>query len=84
MLFFLILAIYLVPFERVLGRIVLCLPVGNVSSDEGVPELGIFDTNVWGAKLDLMELFRGLDALKNRADFPVFEGPDIVQACGAR
>jgi len=83
LLFLLVLAIYLVPFERVLWRIILRLPVGDITSDEGAPELGIFVTDLWGAKLDLVELFRRLDALENGSDLPVFEGTDVVQAYGA-
>ena len=77
MLFFLVFAVYLVPFPWVLRDIVLRLPIGDVAGYEGLPELGIFAQDLWGALLDLVELFRGVDTFEDGADIPVFEGADI-------
>ncbi len=82
MLFFLVFAVYLVPFQWVLGDVVLGLPVGDVAGYKGLPELGIFAQNLRGALLDLVQLFRGVDTFKNGADGPVFERADIRQAYG--
>ncbi len=58
------------------------MPVGNVAGYEGAPELSVFAADLGRAELDLVELFRGLDALEDSLDFPVFKGTDICEACG--
>jgi hypothetical protein len=79
-LFFLIFAVNLVPFQWVLGDVVLSLPVGDIAGYEGSPELGVFAQDLRGALLNLVQLFRGVNTFEDRADGPVFEGADIGQA----
>ena len=80
-MFFLVLDIDFIPLERVLGTVILRLPVGDVAGDESTPELGIFAADLGGTEFDLVELLGGVDSLEHGADFPVFEGADVSQAC---
>ena len=46
-LLFLVLAVNLVPFRRILWGVILCLPVGDVAGYEGAPELSILAFDLW-------------------------------------
>lgn len=75
----LVLAVDLVPFDRVLRNVVFLLPVGDVPRDEYLPELSVFAFDLRGAELDLVELFGRVYALQDGFYFPVFEVANIVK-----
>lgn len=75
-----ILLIYFVPLQRVLGRVVLLVPVGDVAGNEGLPELCILAADLWGVDLDSVKLFWGFDSLEDGSDLPVLKGSDICKA----
>jgi hypothetical protein len=76
----LVLAVYLVPFCRVLRNVVLGLPVGNVAADEGFPKFGSFTFYLWRTLLNYMKLFRIFNACQDRLNLPEFEVANIDEA----
>jgi hypothetical protein len=79
LLFFLIPAVYLVPFVWVFGHVVLFRPGGDIPSDEGAPEFGIFAFDLRAVDLDLVELLRGVYPLEDAADLEVFQMADVCE-----
>ena len=79
LLFFLVPAVYLVPFVWVFRHVVLLRPGGDISSDEGAPEFGIFAFDLRAVDFNLVELLGGVDPLENAADLEVFHVTDICE-----
>lgn len=53
-LLLLVLAVHLVPFERILRRVVLVSPFWDVAGYEGTPELGILALQLGRVDFDLV------------------------------
>ena len=57
--------------------VVLFCPGGDIPSDEGAPEFGIFAFNLRAVDLDLVKLFGRVNPLEDAADLEVFHVSDI-------
>jgi hypothetical protein len=63
----------------VFRHVVLLRPGGDIPSDEGAPEFGIFAFDLRAVDLNLVELFGGVDPLEDAADLEVFQVADICE-----